>query len=178
MNTEIDAKAIHYFERELARITDANLQGFFFNALAVAPQSFHDDEELLLHVKKAFYFLGGMLDQRKVQGTVKEALLGTVLLCDMMFNEFEDEMKALHPVAVRTYLENRGVDRDIQQGLWENIMRAVEAHNGDKGASPLLEAKAGTAEQEVANAFAMANLDFIKLDWEVIYNEGTVKEES
>lgn len=178
METEIKAKAINYFERELALVKDANLHGFFYNALAVAPQSFHDDEDLMLHTKTAFYILKGILEQRRVQGTVKDALLGTVLLCDMMFNEFEDEMKALHPVAVRTYLENRGVDRDIQQGLWENIIRAVEAHNGDKGASPLLEAKAGTAEHEVATAFAMASLGFIKLDWEVIYNDGDVQEEN
>ena len=177
-NTNIKPTALTYFKKELAMIKDASLQAFFYNALAVAPQSFHDDEELMAYDKKAFHILNGVLTHRDVQGAVRDALLGTVLLCDIMYNEFEDDMKALHTVAVRTYLENRGVDQDVQKGLWENIMRAVEAHNGDKGASPLLDAKPGTAENEVAYAFIIARLDYVHLNEEVIYNEAGNKVET
>jgi hypothetical protein len=174
----IDAKAITYFERELNAIQDESLRSFFYNALAVAPQSFHDDEELQEYVKTTFHILRGLLEQREVKGAVRDALLGTVLLCDIMLNEFEENMRALHTVAVRTYLENRGVDKDVNKGLWENIMRAVESHNGDKGASPLLDAKPGTAEFEVLQAFNIARLGYIKLDWEAIYNESINEEEN
>ena len=167
----IEPKAIEYFKRELALIKDANIHALFYNALAVAPQSFHDDEELLEYVKTAFHILRGMLEQRNVQGVVRDALLGTTLICDIMYNEFDDDMRHLHTVAVRKYLEKRQVNKDVQQGLWENIMRAVEAHNGDKGASPILEAKPGTAEYEVAQAFAVARLGYVKIDWEAMYNE-------
>lgn len=178
MSTTIHPTALTNFEKELAHIQDATLQGFFYNALAVAPQSFHDCTPLQQDVKTAFHILRGMLDQRNVQGAVRDAMLGTVLLCDIMFNEFTEELRSLHTVAVRTYLENRGLDKDINRGLWENIMRAVEAHNGDKGASPLLEAKPGTAEYEIAQAFNVARLGFVKLDWEVIYNEESDKGKS
>jgi hypothetical protein len=167
----INPKAISCFEKELQFIQDTTLQAFFYNALAVAPQSFHDDKELQEYDKAAFHILRGILEQKNVQGAVRDALLGTVLLCDIMFNEFVEDMRCLHTVAVRAYLENRGVNKDVQRGLWENIMRAVESHNGDKGASPILEAKPGTAEYEVALAFSVARLGFVKLDWEVIYND-------
>lgn len=170
--TTIVPTALENFEKELNMIQDSTLQAFFYNALAVSPQSFHDDKELQDYVKVAFHILRGLLDQRNVQGAVRDALLGTTLLCDIMFNEFEEEMRSLHTVAVRTYLENRGIEKDINKGLWENIMRAVESHNGDKGASPILEAKPGTAEYEVFTAFSIARLGFVNLDWEVIYNEG------
>jgi hypothetical protein len=172
----INPTAIQHFDKELAMIQDSTLQAFFYNALAVAPQSFHDDTELQDYVKVAFHILNGLLDQRNVQGAVRDALLGTTLLCDIMFNEFEEDMRSLHTVAVRTYLENRGVNKDINQALWENIMRAVESHNGSKGASPLLDAKPGTAEFEVFTAFSIARLGYVTLDWEVIYNEGNDKE--
>jgi|GEM_PF-3510597 len=167
----IEAKAISYFNRELSLIKDASIHALFHNALAVAPQSFHDDEELLEYVKTAFHILRGMLEQRNVTGLIRDALLGTTLICDIMYNEFNDDMRHLHTVAVRKYLEKHQVHKDVQQGLWENIMRAVEAHNGDKGASPILEAKPGTAEYEVAQAFAVARLGFVKLDWEEVYRD-------
>lgn len=174
----INPTALTYFEKELNMIQDATLQGFFFNALAIAPQSFHDDETLQENAKAVFHILRGLLEQRDVQGVVRDAMIGTVLLCDIMFNEFPEELRSLHTVAVRTYLENRGLKKDVNVGLWENIMRAVEAHNGDKGATPLLEAKPGTAEYEIAMAFNIVRLGFVKLDWEVIYNEGSNKEEN
>ncbi|HFF1838727.1 TPA: hypothetical protein ACGBET_003446 [Bacillus cereus] len=171
-------KALDYFKKELEQIKDASLQAFFYNSLAVAPESFHNDEELMEYTKKAFYILRGFLEQRQVVGTVREALLGTTLLCDIMFNEFEDDMKSLHTVAVRTYLENRGMNEEVQKGLWENMMRAVEAHNGDKGASPLLDAKPGTAEYELAQAFAVARMPYVHINWEELYNEGNNKKEA
>jgi hypothetical protein len=174
----IEAKALAYFERELNGIKDDSLRAFFYNALAVAPQSFHDDEDLQEHVKTAYHILHGLLGQRDVQGAVRDALLGTTLIAYIMFNEFEDDMRSLYTVAARTYLENRDVNKDIQQGLWENIMRAVEASNGTKGASPMLDAKPGTAEFEVLQAFNVARLSYIKLDWGLIYNENENKEEN
>jgi hypothetical protein len=167
----IKPTAIETFDKELAMIKDDTLRAFFFNALAISPQSFHDDVKLQNNVKVAFHILRGLLEKRNVQGAVRDALLGTTLLCDIMFNEFEEEMRSLHTVAVRTYLENRGLNADIQKGLWENVMRAIEAHQGDKGASPMLDAKPGTAEFEVANAFAIASLGYVNLDWRVIYSE-------
>ncbi|ACK98775.1 hypothetical protein CN498_21680 [Bacillus thuringiensis] len=168
-------KALDYFKKELEQIKDANLQTFFYNSLAIAPKSFHNDEGLMEYTKKAFYILYGFLNQRQIIGTVREALLGTTLLCDIMFNEFEDEMKKLHPVAVRTYLENHGMNKEIQQGLWENIMRAIEAHHGNKGASPSLDAKPGTAEYELAQAFIVAHMPYVNIYWEDLYNEGKHK---
>ncbi len=165
----IDPKALEFFKKELDTIQDASLQAFFYNALAVAPQSFHDDEELLENSKKVFHILNGMLMKRNVQGAVRDALLGTVFLCDIMFNEFDENMKYLHTVAARKYLEERKVNKDIHQGLWENIIRAIEGHEGIKGASILLESKPGTAEYEVANAFAMAQLPYIKVDLNEAY---------
>lgn len=168
--TTIEPLALDAFKRELAWIEDSTLQAFFYNALAVSPQSFHDDEALLENTKVAFHVLRGMLELRNVQGAVKDALLGTVLLCDIMQNEFSEEMRPMHTVAVRTYLETRELDKDVQKGLFENVIRAIEAHESNKGASPLLEAKPGTAEYEVAQAFNVARLGFVKLDWEAIYH--------
>ncbi len=162
--SNIDPKALGVFEKELGMIQDATLQAFFYNALAVAPQSFHDDEELLENSKKAFHILNGMLIKRNVQGAVRDALLGTVFICDIMLNELEENMKYLHTVAARKYLEERKVHKDIHQGLWENIIRAIESHEGSKSVSILLEAKPGTAEYEVASAFALAQLPYITVD--------------
>jgi hypothetical protein len=177
MTNTIKPHALDFFKKELNHVQDSTLQAFFYNALAVAPQSFHDDESVMLHTKEAFYVLKGMLESRHVQGTVKDALLGTVLICDIMLNEFDESMSSLHTVAVRQYLDSKKVNQDIQQGLWENIMRAVESHHGDKGASPLLDAKPGTAEYEIAQAFAMVSLGYLTIDWEVIYNEATTEDE-
>lgn len=168
--------ALEYFGRELDMIQDSTLQAFFYNALAVAPQSFHDDKEIQEFDKKAFHILKGILDSKNVGGAVRDALLGTVLLCDIMINEMPEDMKHLHGVAVRKYLEKHQVNEDVQQGLWENIVRAIEGHNSNRGASIMLEAKPGTAEHEVAQAFNLARLPFLILDWEVIYNEGNDKE--
>jgi hypothetical protein len=172
--------AIGNFKWELEVIQDDSLQAFFHNALAEAPQSFHDDSELQEHVKVAFHVLRGLLDQRNVSGAVRDALLGTVLLCDIMVNEFDEDMVAMHTVAVRKYLEKRGVHKDINQALWENILRAIESHEGDKGASPLLEAKPGTAEYEVFTAFSIARIGYMMLDKEVLAHdlklEGYIKE--
>ncbi|MEB2276858.1 hypothetical protein LAV82_22840 [Bacillus sp. ILBB4] len=176
--TNINATALTYFEKELKGIQDASLQAFFYNALAVAPQSFHDDANLQEHVKTAYHILRGLLDQRGVKGTVRDALVGTTLLCDIMQNEFEEDMRPLHTVAVRKYLEKLEVQKDVNQGLWENVMRAVESHHGAEGASPLLDAKPGTAEYELAQAFSIARLGYVKLDWEAIYEEGKAKEEN
>ncbi|MCY8466595.1 hypothetical protein [Bacillus atrophaeus] len=179
MNPELanlNPKALDYFKKELNLIKDMNLNNLFYNALAVAPQSFHNDKETQKLVKSAFYILKGILESRNVEGAIKDALLGTVLLCDIMVNEFDDSMKDLHTVAVRKYLENQRVDKDVQQQFWQNIMRGVESHEGSNGASPLLDSKPGTAEAEITYAFMIARMEFIKLDWEVINNEAGDKE--
>ncbi|ARC67383.1 MULTISPECIES: hypothetical protein [Bacillus] len=174
MNSELaklNPTALDYFKKELDLLKDVSLKSLIYNALAVAPQSFHDDEETQEIVKSAFYILKGILEARNVEGTVKDAMLGTVLLCDIMVNEFEDNMKDLHTVAVRKYLEDLRVDKDVQQQFWQNIMRGVESHEGPNGASPLLDSKPGTAEAEITYAFMIARMKFVKLDWEVINNE-------
>lgn len=178
MTTTIEPKALAYFERELNAIQDDTIKAFFYNALAIAPQSYHDDEGLQEHVKTAFHILRGLLDERDVKGAVRDALLGTVLLCDIMYNELQEDMRSLHTVAVRTHLIKHGVDKDIQRNIFENIMRAVESHEGDKGASPLLDAKPGTAEFEILQAFSVARLGYVKLDWEAIYHEGNNEEKN
>ncbi|WAT23603.1 hypothetical protein O0R52_21645 (plasmid) [Bacillus halotolerans] len=172
----LNPKALEYFKNELNQIKDMNLSNLFYNALAVAPQSFHDDKETQKIVKSAFYILKGILEARKVEGPVMDAMLGTVLLCDIMINEFDDNMKDLHTVAVRKYLEDKRVDKDVQQQFWQNIMRGIESHEGPNGASPLLDSKPGTAEAEITYAFMIARMKFINLDWEVINNEAGYKE--
>lgn len=178
MMTEITKpNALIVFEKELEQIQDSSLNAFFYNALAVAPESFHSDEELLTYVKRAFYVLRGFLEQRGVEGAVRDALLGTTLLCDMMYNEFSEDMKPLHTVAVRNYLEKRNINKDVQLGLWENIMRAIEGHNGDKGASPMLESKPGTAEYEVFKAFSVAKMPYVEINFEEVIINASVNEE-
>lgn len=156
--------ALTYFEKELAYIQDSSIQAFFYNALAEAPTSFHEDEALLKQTKKAYHILRGILEAKGVQGAVKDALLGTTLLCDILHHEYTGDLHMLHTVAVRPYLAARRVNEDVHQGLWENMMRAVEAHHGDKSISPLLEAKPGTAENEVYTAFLLANLPYLTVN--------------
>ena len=173
-----ELKALTYFEKEMNFLQDESLKTFFHNALVAAPVSFHNDEDAMLVVKKAYHILRGFLDARDIKGVLRDAMLGTVLLCDIMVNEFEEDMRPLHTVAVRNYLKSHGVDNGIQRQIWENIMRAVESHEGEKGASPILDAKPGTAEFELLQAFNVARLPYINLDWEVIYNEIADEKES
>lgn len=180
MTNNIDAKAIDVLKKELEFIEDSTLQAFFYNALAVAPQSFHNDADLLEEVKRAYHILRGMLEKRNVSGAVRDALLGTALICEILSNEFKAPYHALHTVGVRAYLTEREVNKDIQAGLWENIMRAVESHEGPEGASPILDAKPGTAEYEIASAFSVARLPYISINWEEIThgNETTDEKEA
>jgi hypothetical protein len=166
-----DLKALIFFEKEMNYIQDESLKTFFHNALVAAPLSFHNDEETMAVTKRAYHILRGFLEARDIKGVLRDAMLGTVLLCDIMVNEFDEDMRPLHTVAVRNHLRSHGVDNGIQRQIWENIMRAVESHEGDKGASPLLDAKPGTAEFELLQAFNVARLPYIQLDWEVTYNE-------
>ncbi|PVC63340.1 hypothetical protein C2I27_22780, partial [Priestia megaterium] len=69
------------------------------------PQSFHDDTDLQEHVKTAYHILRGLLDQRGVKGTVRDALVGTTLLCDIMQNEFEEDMRPLHSSSAKIFRE-------------------------------------------------------------------------
>lgn len=176
MIKDIQAHALKYFKNELDYIQDSTLQGFFYNVLAIAPQSFHDDEKLLEKVKKAYHILRGMLADRRVEGAIRDALLGTVLICDILSNEYTGDEHAIHTVAVRNYLKKHKAHKDIQHNIFENIMRAVEAHEGSDSLSPVLEARPGTAEAEIATAFAIAKLPYIKVDWEVLENGEEDKE--
>lgn len=169
-------EGLTYFEKELAKIEDASLNAFFYNAIANAPESFHNDTASMAEAKTAFHILAHNLDKKDVQGAARDALLGTVLICDLMVNEFDESMKALHTVAVRPYLIAKGINKDLHVPLWENIMRVVESHEGLEGASPILEARPGTAEFDVFQAFEVARIGFLTLDWEEIYNEGESKE--
>ncbi|MCD7910917.1 hypothetical protein KC480_05180 [Bacillus velezensis] len=174
MNSELanlNPTALEYFKNELNLINDLSLRNLFYNALAVAPQSFHDDKEAQKLVKLAFHILKGILEARKIDGPIMDAMLGTTLLCDIMVNEFDENMKDLHTVAVRSYLEDKKVDKDVQQQFWQNIMRGIESHEGPYGASPLLDSKPGTAEAEITYAFMIARMEFIDFDWEVINSE-------
>lgn len=159
--------ATHFFKKELEFLQDESIRVFFHNALVAAPESFYQDTEAMTLVKRAYHILRGFMEARGVQGSLRDALLGTVLICDIMVNEFKEEQKNLHAVAVRGHLKAHGVDKDIQQPLWENILRAVEAHEGAE-LSPILDAKPGTAEFELLQAFNVARMNYVTIDWEVI----------
>lgn len=168
---EQEPKALTFYRRELLGIQDVSIRGFFYNALAVAPESFHADEKAQKHAKAAYHVLRGILDARHVEGAIRDALLGTTLICDIMVNEMPAGMESMHGIAVRDYLKDRQVHTDINQAMWENIMRAVESHSGEEVVSPLLAPKPGTAEYEIALAFMIAKFEHVKLDWGVIYDE-------
>lgn len=162
MTTVKKPKAILYFEKELNEIKDTELNAFFVNALSVAPSDFHTDKELLHLVKKAYMIMDSLLTQNNVAGQVKEAMLGTVLIAKILEHEFRAPFKHLGAIAVRAFLADKKIN-NLPTGLWENIMRAVEAHEGPNSASILLEPRPGTAEHQVYMAYRIAKMDFLQL---------------
>lgn len=158
-NDRLKPKALDYFQKEIDDIKTTELNCFFNNVLVAAPQSYHDDVELLKNVKKAYNIMNHLLEAQEVEGIAKEAILGTILIAKIMKNEFSGEYADLYPLATRIFIEGTGEEKVIARNLYENIIRAVESHLGMKTPSLMLQPKAGTVEAEIANAFSLAEME-------------------
>lgn len=157
-------KAVLFFAEELNQIRTVELNAFFTNVLGSAPGSFQIDKELMTLVKKAHKILSYTLDQQNVDGQVKEAMLGSVLIARILKNEFRAPYENLYAIATRGFIKEKGFQKDLgHDGIWENIMRAVEGHIGADSPSILLEPRPGTAEHEIFNAYRIAEMDFLEL---------------
>lgn len=156
-------KAVLFFQKELNDIKNTELNAFFTNVLASAPVEFQKDKELLSLVKKAHHIMSAFLEEQNVMGEVKDAMTGTVLIAKILHHQFRAPFQHLGALGVNAFLKEKKLNKDIPVGLWQNIMRAVEAHEGPQSASVLLEPRPGTAEYEVYMAFRVAKLSFLNL---------------
>lgn len=153
-------KALAFFEKEVDAIKHTELNTFFNNVLATAPASYGENEALLKEVRKAHDILKFQFDENDVDGIAKEALLGTVLICKILETDFKDsEYPNLFAIATRQFIEETNEHKVIPTNIFENIIRAIESHLGNKSPSLFLRPKAGTAEAEIANAFTLAKID-------------------
>lgn len=152
-------KAHDIFKEELDVIQNKEVKVFLENAMEMAPANFYGDEEIVSETKKAARVLAGLLEQKKVEGMARDAMLAAVLIADIAKGNLPDEFKHLHPVAVRGFL--RPLLPDVNAGMFESIMRAVEGHEGEDSPSESLKPRQGSAEYEIAIAFSVAKMDYI-----------------
>lgn len=150
--------ATKFFVKELELIKNQILHVFFTNVLQSAPASFYNDEKLMKEVAVAHKLFRIALEGREVPSEYVEAVAGAVLISKILKNEkdFQGKYKKLYTVATRIHIEGEDLHSPLPRGLYENIMRIVEAHDADAVVSPLLEARQGTAESEIHLFFKLA----------------------
>lgn len=150
--------ATKFFVKELEQIKNQVLHAFFTNVLQSAPASFYNDEKLMEEVSVAHQLFRIGLEGREVPSEYVEAVAGAILISKILKNEkdFQGKYAKLYAVATRIHIESEDLHASLPRGLYENIMRVVEAHDADAVVSPLLEARQGTAESEVHLFFKLA----------------------
>lgn len=150
--------ATAYFKDELSAIKNQQLNAFFVNVMQAAPASFYEDASLMDEVKKAYSLFQVAVEKRKIPTEFVDAVSGAILISKIMKNEetFKGIYAPLYATATRFYIQEKGLHEPIPEGLYENIMRVVEAHDSEAVVSPLLEARQGTAEAEVELFFNLA----------------------
>lgn len=162
-----DAKpATKFFLPELTEIKNQQLHAFFTNVLQSAPASFYNDELLMQTVRKAHQLFKIALEGREIPSEYVEAVLGATLISKILKNEkaFTGKYAALYAVATRIHIESEKLEESLPRGLYENIMRIVEAHDEEAVVSPLLEARQGTAEAEVNLFFKLAGHQSVQIN--------------
>lgn len=150
--------ATAYFKDELSAIKNQQLNSFFVNVMQSAPASFYEDTSLMDEVKKTYGLFQASITNRKIPSEFVDAVSGAILISKLLKNEeaFKGIYAPLYATATRFHIKDKGFHESIPEGLYENIMRIVEAHDSEAVVSPLLEARQGTAEAEVELFFNLA----------------------
>lgn len=152
-------KVTEIFKTELAElVAAADVQAFAKKALELSPSSFWNHEESVLHTKKVFAIVKGMLDQDKVNAPIREVFLAGTLLSDICVNE--EVVKDTHNLLAIIELEK--LKEDINPSFFSAIIKIINSHEGIvqiQGTEP----KAGGPDHLVATANTIARIPSLTL---------------
>jgi hypothetical protein len=140
--TDYICPTILAFREELEYIESVELAEFMKVVFEHAPASFYLDEELVAYTKQVFYVVKGILEGDSIRGTFRDMVYTAVLLSDLLVNEFTDEYKVMHPVALQPFLDK--LNHKLPAQMLEAIMTVVEGHESSNSPSKQLDPKPGS----------------------------------
>lgn len=147
------------FKRELETLSEsADIQEFAKKVLKASPASFWTDEAAVLHVKKTFAIVKGMMDIDKVNSPIREVFLGATLLQDICVNE--EMSPGTHNLLAIVELEK--FKADLNNNYYSAILKIINAHEGAvqiAGTEP----KAGGPDHLVATANTVARIPSLSI---------------
>lgn len=151
-------EAVSKFQKELNMLEDENIKGFVHNTLVEAPSSFWKDDNLVLYTRKVFHLVYSLLEDDRVQQPIKDVILAGSLFCDIAYNELKKQgLEDIHDIAAEPYFKN--TKEDIQENLFDAVIRIIQAHKGEKRTIRGLDIKPGGPEHIIALAHRLVQKD-------------------
>lgn len=144
------------FRREIEAIENADIKMFVQNALSMTNPQFFEDEHLVRLTKKVFKIVKHFLDVDEVKEPYRDSFLAACLLNDICYYDVPENLRSLHPQAVREYLKE--LKPEISSGIWEGIIGLVEGHENNDSSSIL-----SSKLNPMAIAYHLAQVDFIEV---------------
>jgi hypothetical protein len=153
------------YQSVLDEIKGEDIKMFVKNCLNAATDNFKKDEKICQHVRKTCKLLNEMLAMESPNGekatTTKDLIITSVILSDITINDLPKELKHLHPLTVKSFIEQfRG---DMNSGLIEVLVQTIEGHEGANSPSKLLVPRPGTIEFTVALAHQISRLECVEI---------------
>jgi hypothetical protein len=161
MTTSTISSTVLAFREELEVIESADLKTFLMNSLAMAPASYGEDALLIDYTKRVFKLTKEIVETEGLKGMLKDMMLGSILLADMMENEMPEAMKELHSFAVATHLKE--LKNDLSKAVWDGMMNLIEQHEGHLVTTASVEPKPGQPGYIIALAHRIARFNFVAI---------------
>jgi hypothetical protein len=153
------------YQSVLDEIKGEDIKMFVMNCLNAASDNFKNDEKICEHVKKTCKLLNQMLAMENPNGekaiATKDLIMTSVILSDITINDLPKELKYLHPLTVRNFLDK--FKGDMNSGLVEVLLMTIEGHEGVNSPSKLIAPKPGTIEYTVALAHQISRLECVEI---------------
>jgi hypothetical protein len=156
--------AVLVFRNELEQIESPDVRTFTQNVLSETSETFHSNDETVMHVKKTFKILAAFLEKDHTKGMLRDIMLASVLLQDICVNSLEDKLKYLHPLVAIDFVKQAGMQNDLPAPVMDGLFAMIESHEWDESPSKTLEPKPGTPNFLVALANRVARFDFITVE--------------
>lgn len=154
--------AVILFRGELESLETEELSNFAHNALSLAKPAFYEDEDVITHTKKVFRVCKQLLKDAGTTGAFRDGMLIAVLLQDIAKSELSYDMDALHPVAVKPFIES--IRGGLNKQIFDAIISMIEGHEAEHSPAAALEPKGGTPGYLIALANKIARMDFVTIE--------------
>lgn len=153
-------EVIMRYRTELEEIKSEDIRTFVSNALQKASHAFQSNEKQHAYIKRVIRLLNALMEQEGTTGAYRDMIIASVLLCDITKYDLPADLQYLHPLTVRTFLDD--YKQDLHHQLFDALMTLIETHEGIelpvKGVRP----QQGTPGYIVALAHQICKMDFIQ----------------